>query len=495
MEEIFNLFNGIDKFFDLGTSFSFPTYDDELTLRINAFVNRQGYRPFLIESVKEQDDTLSVKGHFETFDGLEVRVVFEGIYGDPNHFEYHGPLDANDSFVEFDLRAELVLANARQKEIFSALLLNQGQFFRFNEDTLHYSKKSNHDEYSRAGLRRIDSIGKFVRFYDELHTEFVLNVFQSRVREFEAILRRFEICDYDLSFELSELRPDNEESEKPPELLADFVLYATCDVGRSFMINEGTGLIDKTTSKELVISELFPTTPAHAYAHKSVIEYTFEYNLDEFDPDFVKKLGLKNPSVVVEWEFVRRAAKLVEKHGTKQDPRLDVFDFIWTLCGFFMDVNLSTFTLEKSQTDELVYQARMDVKKQNPDYVPLYLTLAESPLMNDNIYSKNRGNLNFPLEQYKLFRDLIFTYLIDCVDSVDDFVAHPSVQTIVSKDIAVRLKELHECYLQDPINYEYHFLNRDPAYVKALELKKEQEQQNGQNLSGLGLDTFSLKQS
>lgn len=418
-----------------------PTYSDPVYQEINNIINKEGYRPFYIDSAaktkKDGQELLELKGHYDTFDGLKIEIKFLGKYGDPkDHIGLFGPQTKEDSFSSFTLEAKVIGADSRQEKIFSSIVMRDSSLsFRNNILSLREYEERMY-KTSHIALEKIRRIGKIITLYDGVHMKEKIEEIADKIPFFMENIKKMQPRNlYDINLEIYEYQ-DNRDMNPIFKTLSDHVF--------EFM----------------VFTRLY-ATDNKSDNHHIRYEYAIEYDSWKIEVYWPSLNKLKH---------YFHLTKNISEETKHLMQKINFAYAVLNIRGFDReDIVDNSYDLE---FDQLIYEARKEIMKKNPEYEPLVRTAAEGTIIYYESEYPEQGTIVFnSKEEYLLFNTLIFKSIEHKDWSVKQLMKDKEVHLHINKDSSIkrRVMTYYDCYRQNPEKAYIFFCRKDPAYVLARE--------------------------
>lgn len=455
--------------FDITTDREIPHYDDPekeaLNLQINLWRNIQLYpspRPtfLILEAQKEtrgESKHLAVLGYYELFDGVRIDVKFEGEYGDPSEDKIRGDwLKPENCFRSFDFEARVQNADDRQIGLFS-------QIEPFSEDNtfyngvLHRSRQKDRFKFmppSLGGeLHNIVEVGRIAQMYEYLHDPHALQALALHRQKFINSLLPFGETLTNININLKEgfVWGGGEPRSLP---------YAQLSATR-----EGTAGI--------VLRDRLPREP---------YSITFRYNTELAKKEAILNAGARGGQLIALINLSYQAwIEHIELTGDVGEVANTV-DFIMRSLMFIRhNQHDSVDNMYAGMFDDSLKAAREEMRQANPDYQPLVPTFEEQ---NRHIESSSFGyheeeRLEFvSLEAFYIFEGMLNVLRRNPQIGIDGLLSDFDVQARMEKSPQLKRRILiySDCYKKDPKEALSLFQSLDPAYARAEQLYKKEEE-------------------
>ena len=426
-----------------------PTYSDLVYQEINDIINKEGYRPFYIDSAvktkKEEQEFLELKGHYDTFDGLKIEISFSGKYGNPkDHIGLFGPKIKEDSFSSFTLEAKIIGADARQEKIFSSIVMrDEGLSFYNNHISLRQFESGLHKE-SNIALEKIRRIGKIITLYDGVHIKEKMNEIAEKIPIFMQDINNFHPTILsDIGLEIYEYQ-DHRDRDPLFKRMGDMML-------------------------EFNVFIRFCATDTKNNRYRIKYEYAIEHN--------AWRIEVYWPSL----NKLRYAYRKVKNKTEETKHLMQKIDFIYASLGIRGfdpdDIVGNSYDME---FERYIHEARKEIKKTNPKYEPLVRTTGEGNVLyyNGDSFDPEQGDIVFnSKEEYQLFDLIIFKLISNKKWDIKTLLKDRTIHSNLNKnpEIKRRVMTYYGCYCQNPEKAYTLFCKKDPAYVLALEKYKSAE--------------------
>jgi len=453
----------------------------------NSYIVHHSVRPFYIDFAQKTEadgkESLHLRGHFVTFDGLIIGVCFDGEYESPENATGFQKtlLSEQNSFGEYCLKARLINASEEQIKLFSRLRLIKGPIM-FSQGELEH--KPYYGKYSEpnAALSEIRDIGKLVLMYDYLHIEFYLEALHKAQVEFVRQLNQLGHFDYDISFLVKEAIASPEimssvlELKHRDQLVLGWVTRLSATIALPFNIAKGLN------SNDIALPNSKRRT------HDVKFNYSFYYGQWEdvaelaswrvnLDWTIVSELNsFRNELYELRWRKYTHKDKSpieLDEAQSRIFSSFEKFEFIIRAMGIYIEPEEEDFVEDtyKAAFDEQIIKARGIVKRDHPEYLPLYLVGTERPVMQED-----SGNISFySIENYRIFSELMELLLQDPLRPLDEFIELPEFYDAFRYDpiLENRAREYVKAFKQDPNNTDIVLNQMDLAYPIAQRLDKE----------------------
>jgi hypothetical protein len=418
-----------------------PTYSEPLYQEISNIINAEGYRPFYIDSaikiVKDGQECLDLKGHYNTFDGLKIEIAFTGKYGDPkNHMGLFGPKIKEDSFSSFNLEAKVIDADAWQENIFSSIVMrDSGLSFHNNILSLRQFESGLYKE-SNIALEKIRRIGKIITLYDGVHIKEKLDEIAEKIPAFLQDIKEshpFNLSNVSLEiYEYQDHRDMDPLYKRMGDMMLEFNVFTRLCATNIKKDNHNIGFKYAVEMDAWKIEVYWPSL------NKIWYYYTSAKNTSEETKNLMKKIN-----------FVYAA--------------LNIFAFDRD------DIVDNSYDME---FEHLMYEARKEMLQKDSRYEPLVKTMEEGNVFYYESEYPEQGTLVFrSKDEYLLFDLMIFKSIEHKEWSIEQLIKDKDVSLYLNKDqfIKRRIMAYYDCYRQNPEKAYSLFCRKDPAYVLARE--------------------------
>jgi hypothetical protein len=448
-------------FFNPDTITAWPIYPaNPLKSELTSIINEEGYVPFHIESANRTEEnekrSIQFKGHYMTYDGVRVTVIFRGDYGSIEHPTFLELVTEKDCFSNINLEVLLESADPAQLRVFENIKMRD-EWIHFRNGKINYKFKDEFLNHTAAGLAKVRKIGKAISFYNYAHTEECMEqilmekgIFSNEIegmglKEPKVGMR---IVEFTLDADRNRLIKMFNDSSKEFFGGIEFDAHGYMDIGT----NEAEGIV--------AVGSLMDGK----YAHNT--SFTYIPNHKSW------KIGVHDKIFKSVVYAVNMHTKVSEEiHWVKY-----ICEFIYGAMNIYnYDPICTEDDIEAHSFTDSLLEARERLRKKDASYQPIYPTLEEGC-----IYNENTGNLTFKSKaSYLLFKSMMGA-LVDSFRegrklTADDIMTDLGVKAALGMDEHLQrtVTTFYSCFKKDPNNAASLQRQMDPAYKLAEQIYDE----------------------